>query len=373
MSPLMVDALQVLSAFQADSATADTADTVAAVLRGDPCLPCYALGRNEHAEQLLRHLAVQGMVDDFAASGSTWHGLPVLRAEEVPIGACVINCAMSIAPITASARIRALPQRIAIEYADLCRATDSPVPLPAFVTRARALLNDELPRFEAVFARLADSESKAVFNQLMAYRLTADPAHMQGFRVRLREQYFEPFLGDLSDVTLADCGGYDGDTTELFVERYPDYRRIYFFEPSAAHMQRARTKLAGIRDLVFIESGLSNEPGNLQFDANAGSASAISSAGGTRIEVTTLDACVKAPLGFIKMDVEGWEHAALQGARRHIREEAPSLAIAVYHDIADFYRIPEYVLALQPSYDIRLRHYTEGWSETVMYFVPRAA
>jgi len=359
----------VLSAFHADSAAADT---VAALLRADPRLPCYALGRNEHAEQLLRHLTLQGVVDDFAAYGSSWHGLPVLHADEVPVGACVINCAMSIAPITAAARIRALPKRIAIDYADLCRAKDSRIPLPAFVARARAVLDLELPRFAAVFGRLADDESKAVFNRLMAYRLTADPIHMEGFRVRLREQYFEPFLGDLADAAFADCGGYDGDTSELFVEHFPHYRRIYFFEPSAAHMQRARIRLAGIRDVELIECGVSNEPGSLQFDADAGSASAISSAGGTRIEVTTLDARVTAPLGFIKMDVEGWEHAALEGAQRHIREEAPSLAIAVYHDISDFCRIPEYVLALQPGYDIRLRHYTEGWSETVMYFVPRS-
>lgn len=365
----MVEPHRVLSAFYADNTTSET---VAALLRADPRLPCYALGRNEHAEQLLNHLTLQGIVDDFAAPGSSWHGLPVLRADEVPSGACVINCAMSIAPISAAARMLALPQRIAINYADLCRSTDARVPLPAFVARARVALKDDLSRFAAIFARLADSESKAIFNQLMAYRLTADPAHMQGFRVRLREQYFESFLGDFSGVALADCGGYDGDTSELFIERFPDYGRIYFFEPSAAHMQRARTRLAGIRDIELIECGVSDELGSLQFDADAGSASAVSRTGGTRIEVTTLDARVKAPLGFIKMDVEGWEYAALKGAQRHIREEAPALAIAVYHDITDFCRVPEYVLGLQPSYDIRLRHYTEGWSETVMYFVPRA-
>ena len=49
------------------------------------------------------------------------------------------------------------------------------------------------------------------------------------------------------------------------------------------------------------------------------------------------------------------------------------LAIAVYHDIVDFWRIPEYVLSLRPNYQIYLRHYTEGWSETVMYFVPNNA
>jgi hypothetical protein len=74
---------------------------------------------------------------------------------------------------------------------------------------------------------------------------------------------------------------------------------------------------------------------------------------------------------FIKMDLEGWELKALQGAVRHIREDHPKLAIAVYHHPSDFWRIPEFILSIRDDYDLYLRHYTEGWSETVMYFVPR--
>ena len=63
---------------------------------------------------------------------------------------------------------------------------------------------------------------------------------------------------------------------------------------------------------------------------------------------------------------------ALQGAQGHIKNGHPILAIAVYHTVSDFWRIPEYVLSLRPDYRIFLRHYTEGWSETVMYFIPAA-
>jgi hypothetical protein len=71
------------------------------------------------------------------------------------------------------------------------------------------------------------------------------------------------------------------------------------------------------------------------------------------------------------MDLEGWELNALRGASRHIREDHPKLAISVYHHPSDFWRIPEYVLGLRGAYDVHLRHYSEGWSETVMYFIPR--
>ena len=92
-----------------------------------------------------------------------------------------------------------------------------------------------------------------------------------------------------------------------------------------------------------------------------------------KIAVTTLDERIKEKVTFIKMDLEGWELKALQGAVRHIREDHPKLAIAVYHHPSDFWRIPEFVLSIRDDYDLYLRHYTEGWSETVMYFVPRKA
>jgi hypothetical protein len=70
------------------------------------------------------------------------------------------------------------------------------------------------------------------------------------------------------------------------------------------------------------------------------------------------------------MDLEGWELRALNGAKRHIVEDHPKLAVAVYHDAPDFWRAREYVANLRTDYTIYLRHYSEGWSETVMYFIP---
>jgi hypothetical protein len=45
------------------------------------------------------------------------------------------------------------------------------------------------------------------------------------------------------------------------------------------------------------------------------------------------------------------------------------LAIAVYHRAADFRTVWRYARSLHPDYRVYLRHYTQGWSETVMFFV----
>jgi len=67
---------------------------------------------------------------------------------------------------------------------------------------------------------------------------------------------------------------------------------------------------------------------------------------------------------------EGWELQALRGASRHIANDYPALAISVYHHAGDFWRVYKLVMSIRRDYKVLLRHYTEGWSETVMFFLP---
>jgi FkbM family methyltransferase len=134
-------------------------------------------------------------------------------------------------------------------------------------------------------------------------------------------------------------------------------------------MDAAKERLKSRRDVNFISLGLSESQGKLYFNADAGSASAITNRIGESISVVTLDKELEnEPISFIKMDLEGWEMNALRGAETIIRNNKPKLAIAVYHSAKDFREIPQFLLKINPRYRVFLRHYTQGWSETVMYF-----
>lgn len=333
--------------------------------------PIYVVGKNAEALTVINRFPIVGIIDDFAPRGTSWNNIPVVPRNEVPRGALVINTSTSISPLSTQRRISELPDVRVIYYVDLSRPNSLGFPLPAFVEEARRAFTEHEARWRTIYNRLADEKSKRVFQKLFAYRLTADPNQMIGFRVALREQYFEPFAALKEAPVFIDCGGFDGDTTEEFIRRHPDYRRVFLFEPSEVNLAKAKARLAGLRDIVFIPQGLSDTSTQLTFDSRSGSASSVSQSGDTLISVTTLDSALLEPATFIKMDLEGWELPALRGAAQHIIENQPILAIAAYHHTSDFWNIPEYVFSLDVEYDLFLRHYTEGWSETVMYFVPK--
>ncbi|WPL14183.1 FkbM family methyltransferase [Thiorhodovibrio litoralis] len=76
-------------------------------------------------------------------------------------------------------------------------------------------------------------------------------------------------------------------------------------------------------------------------------------------------------LDFIKLDIEGAELAALQGASATIKRYRPKLAISLYHKIVDFVAIPHFIAAAFPYYDFYLDHHTIHAEETVLYASPR--
>ena len=132
-------------------------------------------------------------------------------------------------------------------------------------------------------------------------------------------------------------------------------------------MAISKKNLGHLGQIRFIEKGLFSRIGSVRFDTEAGSASRISNFGTSEIQVTTLDQEISDPISFIKLDVEGAEFDAINGAANHIQSDAPRIAACVYHNQNDFWRIPKRILELDSRYQVYLRHYTEGILETVAF------
>ncbi len=91
------------------------------------------------------------------------------------------------------------------------------------------------------------------------------------------------------------------------------------------------------------------------------------------IEVTTIkiDSFVKennlTKVDMIKMDIEGAEVPALEGARETIKKYKPKLAICVYHKDSDLWLIPNLINEIRDDYEFYLDSYTGFGGETILY------
>ena len=70
---------------------------------------------------------------------------------------------------------------------------------------------------------------------------------------------------------------------------------------------------------------------------------------------------------FIKMDIEGYEQAALHGSKSILKEFKPRLAICAYHKPEDLWEIPLLIKSFNPGYKLYFEHHTSLFHEAVFY------
>ena len=329
----------------------------------------YLIGKNNQSIEIIDNFSVDGIIDDFDKN-NFWNGIPITKTSELPANAVVVTCSTSISPVSVIEHLQNFNVKNIISFHELQYASKGKLHLPIFMKEFRDECNDHLEQWFSIHEKMEDQESKQTLIDAMQFRLSGDSKYMNKYKVRIEDQYMEDFL-KLSNEVFVDIGGFDGDTTEEFCNRYPDYKKVIFFEPSSKNMLLAKERLLDFDNITFRPFGLSDSHETLSFDPYAGSASTILAEEKTEntIKVVKLDDEIKEEVSFIKMDIEGWEMKALEGAKNRISKDKPKLAIAVYHQASDFRNVFKFILGIHPDYKVYLRHYTQGWSETIMFFV----
>lgn len=330
--------------------------------------PRWILGTNFWADSIAKVADVDGFINDFAP-GTSHRGKPVVRMEAVPKNALVVSAVVLGRPLYAAQKLTECGLEN-LDYFAFRRHANRDLAPVLFLDEFPAEYKRNRDEFEWVRGLLADEESVRIYDRLINFRLSTHLSHMEGFTDCQDRQYFEDFLGltDREEV-FVDVGGYDGFTTSEFVRRCPQYHAVHFFEPERKNIEHARQRLKDSHGITYYELGLMDRKGVVRF-SSSGSASSVSSHGGIEIQVDRMDDVVAGPVTFIKMDVEGAEGAALAGARETISRQGPRLAIAAYHRVDDFFSIPRQILSYRDDYKVYLRHYTEGITESDMFFVP---
>lgn len=181
-------------------------------------------------------------------------------------------------------------------------------------------------------------------------------------------QYFDVFPA-AKDEIFVDAGSYNGDTTIEFMNWcHNSYKRIFVFEPLKKQYEiiTERCKEEKWRDVEIYNYAVWSKEQNLCFE-DIDSGSRVRTEGKLMVNGNSLDNVIKDKVSFLKMDIEGSELDALDGAKKLICKYRPKLAICLYHKPEDIFEIPKKIIDLVPEYKFYIRHYSTNNWETVLY------
>ena len=157
------------------------------------------------------------------------------------------------------------------------------------------------------------------------------------------------------DVVI-DCGAHFGNSTLAALSM--GAKLVVTFEPDPTNVECVRRNLAPHIEsgkVIVYDAGVWDREDKLFFSRHTHSAAGhVDEHGDIPVRLTTIDKVV-ADLGltqvdFIKMDIEGAEPKALEGAGATIRRFKPRLAVGAYHNDDDHKVIPQIVQQLRPDY-----------------------
>jgi len=220
----------------------------------------------------------------------------------------------------------------------------------------------------------SDDASRSEFLAQLRWRLLGDFAMPDPVKHTV---YFPLELCPLTDdEVFVDCGAYNGDSILSFLEQpKKSFQRIYSFEPDPANFTKLQkeTSLLPERNLITLQrAALGARSGTVRFSGDGNEASSIGR-GEMVVDCVALDEVLsETKPTYIKMDIEGAELDAINGARGIIQRHSPVLAICAYHLQDHLWKIPLLIQSINPDYSFFLHpHLVEGW-DLVCYAIPKS-
>lgn len=218
-----------------------------------------------------------------------------------------------------------------------------------------------------VYNNFVDEESRETFLAILRWRVwgkyelgnvayVSDASYFQNKHIILGKH--ENFV---------DVGAYNGDSIiDFLLKTKHQYDKVYAIEGNSHQCEILRRKLERenkIGKIEILNVGVGSERKTIKYNGFR------CDCGDEILELYTIDELLKDKnVSLIKMDIEGMEMQAIEGAKETIRKQRPIMAICVYHLIRDIWEIQEKLAELVPDYKFCLEQpLNEYLSETVLY------
>lgn len=216
--------------------------------------------------------------------------------------------------------------------------------------------------FDFVYEHLADEKSKKDYIDILNFKVSGKVDYLLNSFCE-KESIYRNILRLNDSESIVDLGAYDGDTIREFTAYTKGkYSKIIALEPDAKSYKKLIKNTAEMKNLETYNMGAWNEKDTLIF-AKEQSRNSHISASGVPVKVTDIDSLIDYPVTMIKMDIEGSEMKALDGAKRIIKTYLPKLYVCAYHRNEDLFALGKKILSLNDKYTLYFRHsvYIPAW------------
>lgn len=167
------------------------------------------------------------------------------------------------------------------------------------------------------------------FNPLVPNFLS-DLSPLKGY-----ELHYSLRKGDI----VVDCGAYTGDYTIFAAKKVGPTGRVIAFEPDKKNLKilEKNIRYEKLHNVIVVNKGLWNKNTSLKFNSSGTLHSSLEPSQGTLQEVKVVRLDDELPkLGFnkidvLKMDIEGAEIEAVEGAIKTLKKNKVNVMIASYH------------------------------------------
>jgi len=191
------------------------------------------------------------------------------------------------------------------------------------------------------------------------------------------EQYLLPGLVEpRSGETVLDVGAFMGETSLWFARKVGSSGKVVAFEPVPSLADRCLENVRRNAGQALPEIRIENvavgaRSGSCTMTERGDSGDAVTATSTGDLAMVSIDDYVRTSgmsrVDFIKMDIEGMERYALEGARLTIERFHPKLAISCYHKGDDLRVLASMLCEEVPEYRLYLSHKSPTWHETVLF------
>ncbi len=227
------------------------------------------------------------------------------------------------------------------------------------------MMLDNGDKLEEAYNLFDDEETRDTYRKIIEFRLLSDEINIPIYPEK--DMYFEYDLFSKTNEVFVDCGACGGSSLDGFLVANDNrFDKYYGIEPDITNFMKLEKKIEGydshMREKMHIVNAAAwNTDDKQTFFVLHGPGTFQADIGPDIVRTVKIDSFLNGEKAtYIKMNIEGSEIPALEGACDTIVKHKPRLAIMGYHKTSDLWEVPILIKKYRPDYKLRLRSYMKN-------------